>query len=198
MAPSGTASRAAVDPRVVRTRKDVLRAATDLLVDTGWESVTHQQVARVAGYSKATLYTHWPARTDLLVDAFASLGEVPHHTPTGNLRRDLVDELLTFRTAMVEHRLDRALAVLVDLTASVPELVEVRNRLATEGERVVRRLLEPSLRGVRLEAATCMLCGAVVHAALFHGRTPDEDFIEAAVDLALRAVDPAQDTPDKR
>lgn len=184
-ASGGDGTNRPVDPRVVRTRNDVLRAALRVLIDEGWESVTHPRVARVAGYSRTTVYTHWPTRTGLIVDAFTRLAEVPHHTPTGDLRTDLIKEVTTFRSAMVEHRLDRALAVLVDHTASVAELVEVRNKLVADGERIVRKLLEPVLHGAELEAATLMLCGAVLHAALMHGQPPGDDVIESIVDLTL-------------
>lgn len=177
-----------VDPRVTRTRQDVLPVAAALLLDEGWAAVTHQRVAREAGYAKATLYAHWPTRTDLLVDLFTRFVEVPHHTPTGDLRADLVAELTTFRTAVAELRLDRVLAVLVDLTASVPELAEVRERVATEGEQVIRALLAPHLDGVRLEAATRMLAGSLVQSALLHGTAPDPPLIEALVDLTLTAI----------
>lgn len=177
-----------VDARVVRTRNDVLRTALDVLVREGWQAVTHAHVAEVAGYARATVYKHWPTRTDLLRDAFGRLGDLAHHEPTGDLRTDLVEEVTTFRTAMERHRLDRALCVLVDLAAGHPELVGVRDRLVTDGEQVVRRLLAPLLPDPELDAATLMLCGAVLHSALMHGRLPTDDTIATAVDLVLRGA----------
>lgn len=178
-----------VDPRVTRTRNDVLRTAIRVLLDEGWESVTHAHVARTAGYSKATVYAHWPSRTALIRDAFTLIGATPHHTPTGDFRTDLLTELLSFRTGMVDHRLDRALAVLSDLTHSIPELVAVRNTLVADGERVVRELLGRFLDGAELEAATLMLCGAILHAALMHGQAPSDEIIESTVDITLRGFD---------
>lgn len=183
-------ARPAADPRVIRTRHDVLNAAIQVLLDEGWESVTHAHVARAAGYSKATVYAHWPTRAALIRDAFTVVGATPHHTPTGDFRADLLTELLSFRSGMVELRLDRALAVLSDLTHSVPELVVVRDQLVADGERVVRELLGRFLRGVELDAATLMLCGAILHAALMHGQAPDDATIEASVDLLVRGLGP--------
>lgn len=179
-----------VDPRVTRTRHDVLHAAIGVLLDEGWESVTHAHIARTAGYSKATVYAHWPSRTALIRDAFTLVGATPHHTPTGDFRTDLLTELLSFRTGMVELRLDRALAVLSDLTHSVPELVGVRDQLVADGERVVRELLGRFLGGVELDAATLMVCGAILHAALMHGQAPSDETIEASVDLLVRGLPP--------
>lgn len=177
-----------VDPRVVRTRNDVLRAAIGVLFDEGWEAVTHAHVAAVAGYSKATVYTHWPSRGALIRDAFTMFGDMPHYPPSGDLRGDLVKELLSFKRGMVEYRLDRALAILSDLTHSVPELVEVRDKLVADGEQTFREVLAPVLQGAELEAATLMLCGAVLQAGLLHGQPPSDDVIEFTVDLLLRGL----------
>lgn len=174
------------DPRVVRTHNDVLTAALHVLVHEGHGSVTHQHVAEVAGYSKATVYAHWRDRHDLLRGAFTRLVHSPHHEPAGDLRADLVAELVAFRTALDEHGLDRALAALVDLIGSVPGMAEVRDEIVAEGERVLRRMLEPVLEGAEREAAVLMLSGAVLHSVFLHGRVPDDATIAASVDLVLR------------
>lgn len=177
-----------VDPRIVRTRNDVLRTTLTVLIDEGWDAVTHAHVAASAGYSKATLYKHWPTRVDLIRAAFSQLREIPHHVPTGDLRADLIAEVATFRDAIEQQRLDRALGVLVDLIDTVPELAQVRTRLVTDGEQVVRELLGAQLSGAALDAATLMLVGAVLHSAMMHGRPPTDDVIAASVDLVLRSL----------
>jgi AcrR family transcriptional regulator len=177
-----------MDPRVVRTRNDILRTTLQVLTDEGWEAVTHQHVAQVAGYSKATVYNHWRSRADLIRDAFMRLSDLPHHVPTGDLRTDLIQEVTTFRTGLDDQRLARALCVLVTLADPAPELDEVRNRWVADGERLVRELLTPFLQGTELEAATLMLCGAVLHSVMMRGEAPGDDVIASAVDLVLRAA----------
>lgn len=177
-----------VDPRVLRTRNDVLGAAIRLLLDEGWDAVTQPRVARAAGYSKATVYAHWPERADLVRDALARFGDMPHHEPTGDLRADLIGELVSFREGMIRHRLDRVLAVLAERSPAVPELVEMRTAFVADGERPMRERLATVLSGARLEAATVMLCGLVLDAALLHGTPPADDVIEAAVDLVLHGI----------
>jgi len=49
-----------MDPRVVRTRRDVLAAAREVLLEEGWEGVTVSRVADRSGYARTTLYRHWP------------------------------------------------------------------------------------------------------------------------------------------
>ncbi|MEO0605338.1 MAG: helix-turn-helix domain-containing protein, partial [Myxococcota bacterium] len=90
------------DPRVVRTHGAVLRAAADLLLSEGWDHVTHARVARAAGFSRATVYNHWPSRTDLLRAAFEHIGAVEHTPSTGDLRADLVAELDLYRRVLID------------------------------------------------------------------------------------------------
>lgn len=187
------ASPKALDARIVRTRHDVLHAAIDVVISEGLDALTQPNVARRAGYSKATVYAHWPDRLDLIRDAFALLGEMPHHETTGDLRADLIGELHSFRRAMEEHRLDRVLGVLAERSTALPELVPIRDRFVTEGERPIRTLLARHLRGARLDAAVLMLCGAIVHAALMRGERPSDTVIVRAVDAVLAMIDGAAD-----
>ena len=184
-APPADGSGSPVDARVIRTRNDILRATLEVLTSQGLDGLTHPHLAEVAGYSRATLYNHWPNRTALLRDAFA-YRSAEHSTPTGDLRSDLIAELTMFRTEMERHGLDRALAVLAAVTAFTPELAEVRDQLLTDGERVMRELLSPAFQGDEPDAAVLMLTGAVINSAVVHGQLPSDALIAATVDLVLR------------
>jgi len=177
-----------VDPRVARTRNDVLNSTIKVLIDEGWDAVTQPHIARVAGYSKATVYAHWPDRIALLRDAFARYGDMPHHEPTGDLRTDLIGELTSFRSAMVDHRLDRAMVVLAERASAVPEIVDIRDAFTRDGERSVRKILAAATDGAELEATVRMLCGMVLHSVFMHGAAPSDAVIGAAVDVTLRGL----------
>ena len=177
-----------LDARVIRTRHDILRAALDVLTEEGLDAVTHHRLAEVAGYSRATIYKHWPTRNALFVDAFSSRPSGAHSVPAGDLRSDLIAELTMFRLGMERQRLDRALAALAALSASVPGLAAVRDKLIAEGERVLLDLLTPVAHGAELEAAMRMLSGSVLQNALLHGQLPSDEVIEATVDLLLRGL----------
>jgi len=177
-----------VDPRVARTRNDVLNSTIKVLIDEGWDAVTQPHIARVAGYSKATVYAHWPDRIALLRDAFARYGDMPHHEPTGDLRTDLIGELTSFRSAMVDHRLDRAMVVLAERASAVPEIVDIRDAFTRDGERPVRKILAAATDGAELEATVRMLCGMVLHSVFMHGAAPSDAVIGAAVDVTLRGL----------
>lgn len=181
------ANDAVPDARVARTRADVSRVALQILTTEGADALTHAHVAELAGYSKTTLYTHWPARVELIALALDALGELPHHEPTGDLRADLIGELHAFRRAVADFRLDQILSVMAQW-ASVEELSRIRDRINTEGQRPIRSMLSEVFAGPELEAAVSMLAGVVACPTLMFGEPPDDDVIEAAVELLLRGT----------
>ena len=175
------------DARVARTRADVARAAFEVLTNEGSDAVTHARVAEIAGYSKTTLYTHWPARVHLIALALDALGNLPHHERSGDLRADLIGELRVFREAILDHQLDRVLAGMAQW-ASVEEMRQIRDKVNTDGQRPLRTMLEEAFGGVELEAAVSMLAGVVACPSIMFGRLPDDDAIAAAVDIVLRSA----------
>lgn len=175
------------DARVARTRADVSRAALQVLIEEGCEALTHAHVAEIAGYSKTTLYTHWPSRLDLIMLALDALGEMPHQERSGDLRADVIGELRVFRQAVVDLRLDHILSVMAQW-ASVDEMARVRDRINSDGQRPLRVMLAEKLGDAQLEAAVSMLTGVVACPTLMFGTLPDDAVIEAAVDLVLTAA----------
>jgi AcrR family transcriptional regulator len=175
------------DARVARTRADVSRAALEVLTVEGSDAVTHARVAELAGYSKTTLYTHWPSRAELIALALDALGELPHHDRSGNLRDDLIGELQAFRGGITDMRLDRILTGMAQW-ASVDEMREIRDKINASGQGPLREMLEEVLGGVELEAAVSMLTGVVACPSIMFGTLPDDDVITAAVDIVLRSA----------
>jgi AcrR family transcriptional regulator len=175
------------DVRVARTRVDVARAALEVLTDEGSDAVTHARVAELAGYSKTTLYTHWPSRVDLIVLAVDALGELPHHERTGDLRDDIIGELVAFRGGITEMRLDLILTGMAQW-ASVEEMREIRDRINNSGQSQMRAMLGELFDGAELEAALSMLTGVVACPSIMFGALPEDDVIAAAVDIVLRGA----------
>jgi AcrR family transcriptional regulator len=185
--PGDKAPGAGEDARVARTRADVARAALHVLTDEGSDAVTHARVAELAGYSKTTLYTHWPARVDLIVLAVDALGELPHHERTGDIRDDVIGELAAFRGGITEMRLDLILTGMAQW-ASVEEMRVIRDKINSSGQGQMRAMLGEIFHGAELEAALSMLTGVVACPSIMFGTLPDDDVIDAAVDIVLRGA----------
>ncbi|MGW4729692.1 TetR/AcrR family transcriptional regulator [Streptomyces shenzhenensis] len=96
--------------RSERSRRAIYAAALALVVEVGYPKTTVEAIAARAGVGKQTIYRWWPARADVLLEAFLDLaeqaarelGQEPYAIPdTGDLAADLravlratVDELL--------------------------------------------------------------------------------------------------------
>ena len=174
------------DPRVLRTRRDVVDAAVRIFAAQGWAAVTHAEVARQAGYSKATVYTHWPTRLDLMR---ASVGricdETDHPAPTGDLRADLVDGLVDFAQDLESGHLDRVLGGLLERSGSAPEVDELRRQLYEAGTRSLESVLRAHLPPQDVEPCLTLLVGGVLSRSAFQVRPAGTAFVEDLVDRVL-------------
>ncbi|MBK6671828.1 MAG: TetR/AcrR family transcriptional regulator [Actinobacteria bacterium] len=175
-----------LDPRVRRTQRDVVQAASELLLEEGWFALTHAAVASRAGYSKATLYNHWPDPADLGRAAFLHACATPHHEPTGDLRTDLIGELTAFSDALVNHHLARVIAALVEMSASDPASAEVLATFQAEGSAPMRQILvDNGYTGETGDVMLEILSGAVLYRSMLLQQAPTADHIELLVDTAL-------------
>ncbi|WP_293050550.1 TetR/AcrR family transcriptional regulator [Mycobacterium sp.] len=175
------------DARIIRTRADVARTAFNVLTEEGSEALTHARVAERSGYSKTTLYKHWPLKSDLAATALELLRGSKRCERTGDIRLDLIGQLKAFRQQVLELRLDRVLAAMAQW-ATVDTMSRIRNEVNAEGQRPIRTILADALEGPELDAAVSMLSGVVACPSLMFGTLPDDDVIEAAVDMVLRSA----------
>jgi AcrR family transcriptional regulator len=193
---------ASVDPRILRSRKAMLAAAHDLLLQEGPSAVTHQRVAQRAKVGRATVYRHWP-RLDLLVmDAMASV-ELPFFrdpvTPVrpwlrGHLRR-FADELAMPQVAVV--------AVAMMLGSGTDAQSELRDRFsAIAGERL-RAAFAMAADAGELELALdpsdaqALLVGPLLQRTVMQSGTVSEELLDRVID-SIGNWRPAADQGGKR
>jgi AcrR family transcriptional regulator len=80
-------------------RAQVLQATIDLLVAHGYGGLRFEDVAAGADVHRATVYRHWPSRSDLVMDAVREF--TAHAIPmpdTGNIHDDFVEIVLSLGT----------------------------------------------------------------------------------------------------
>lgn len=84
-----TAGRHVGRPRRAATDAAILRAAVDLIIESGVEGTTLAAVARRAGVARATVYLRWPTRSALIgAAARTAVGGQPM-TLSGNVESDI-------------------------------------------------------------------------------------------------------------
>lgn len=77
-------------PRDAALDANILRAAMEILGESGIQAVTMDAVAQRAGAGKASLYRRWKSKDELLADALTLHSPIDVEVDTGTLRGDLV------------------------------------------------------------------------------------------------------------
>lgn len=187
------------DPRVERTRAQVLTTARELFLTDGLGALTHLEVSRRSGVGRRTLYRHWPTTDDLVHDTLSS-ANFPRGERVGDLDTDLRSHLHALRRALVDGPLAFVIHSLGERATIRPELREVRDRLVAEGCAPIREILHDAIADGTLpadldvEAAAAQLEGPLFYRVLVHAEPiPDaavDDLVDAFLDDAFLADQP--------
>lgn len=129
------------DPRVTRTHSAVMAAAHELLAEEGLQAITHQAVAARAGVGRATIYRHWPERTQLLVAVFSSLA-LGSPGPSGQDPRARVRQRLEGLRGLLERDAAPAFIALAAQAEHTAALAELR-----------RTVIGPAIDGLAADLA---------------------------------------------
>src|SRR5581483_2980270 len=97
-----------------RSHTAALEAARGILLEEGWDALTHARLAERSGLHRATIYRHWPTPTALLHDVLAREVATTRIRPTGNLRSDLIKALTAIQREITDRDLSRVMTALID------------------------------------------------------------------------------------
>lgn len=158
----------------------------------GWDAITHQRVAEVAGCARYTVYRHFPERIDLLRNAGGFDQILQADQLTGNVRMDLVSQLSAYRDAMDGDELPTLIMSTIERAERDPSVEDLRTRLTNAGSSVARSIIIRAQTQRELDPAAdpdevlAMLGGPVSYARLQQNRRLDDHAIETIVDQTLR------------
>jgi AcrR family transcriptional regulator len=182
--------------RAERVRAAVLAATIDVLDEFGVAGLSIERVAQRSGVAKTTIYRHWPAKVDLVVDALASLHDEPPTPNTGDLAADLRECFHIVRDVELQSRIGRIYPELLAAARRDPEYAQLQERFNSSRKQPLRTVLElAQLRGqlrsdVDLDDASDLLIGPLI-ARAFLGRAPaDEKFLDLIIDTFVRGLAP--------
>ncbi|KEP76412.1 transcriptional regulator [Microbacterium sp. SUBG005] len=151
-------------------RRAILDAAVRLFAERGYDHLTIEGIARLAGVGKQTIYRWWPSKGDVIAEAILEgrlLGPQRDLPDTGDARADLaqwLSDLFVLRASADGE------ALLRSLVAAAAGSAETGRRLRAEilAAPLMDRLSNATggATGARLEAAADALVGAVILRAL--------------------------------
>lgn len=180
----------------------ILEAAIAELTEGGYANLTMERVAIKARASKASVYSRWPTRMELVMDVFYHLMPDPTSPPdTGTLRGDLIATFRQTAQLLAGPAGEAVRGLLGDVLPDPGRTAEVRRRSHQHGrqtmEEIARRAVargEISADAVtpsRLEAGPAMLR----YHFLSQGPQISDEVIIAIVDEVIVPVFMAQPLP---
>jgi AcrR family transcriptional regulator len=181
-------------PRSESTRKAILRAASELMLEQDASSVSMDAVADRAGTSKATIYRWWASKELLALDALFSEWESrpPQAPDTGSLAGDLLALMRPWARQLASKPYGRVIAALITGVQRDAEFAEVyQDRFVSPRRERARAIFARAIeRGevapkTDVEAAIDVLYGPIYHRIL-HGHAPLTDqFTRSVVDYVV-------------
>src|SRR6202046_2305103 len=182
------------DKRVERSKAAVLFETYRQLTQGGISGVSIDEVSRVSGVSKTTIYRHWPSRSALLIDACSRLGNAHQPPDTGTRRGDvhalvknLAEQLQTAAWASVYPSI-------IDAAERDPEIAAMQSELHKGFMAPFHTIVERAKdRGEIPAGKPAAALIAVIVVPLFYRRwfskeAIDDHFAEATIDVAIKAA----------
>lgn len=184
-------------PRSAEANRAAIEATVEVLLESGTEGVTLEEVAARSGVAKSTLYRHFGSKEGLI--ATAARGCVTEHpTPdTGNLADDLAFLFQRYEDTDDAQRFGELLPTLIDAGNRDPQIQAIVDAVLEERRRPMRTVLQlAQLRGeigrdLDLDTAMAMIIGPLSYRRLVERREVTPEFkatvVRGAV-VALRAT----------
>jgi AcrR family transcriptional regulator len=179
------------DPRVARSRRAILDAAVELLVEHGFAGATVEAIAARSGAAKTTIYRQWPDKHAVLRAAVESI--VPSAAPsdTGSLRGDLVAFAHDLDGILHTPPTSALIPGLIDAAERDPGLAAVLADFTAQRRKPVHEAVARAVeRGEIGEAGFVadLFLGPLFYRRLLSREPLDEAFIERVVDAALAST----------
>lgn len=184
-------------PRSEETRKAILNAAYEMLVENGFKSITIEGISERAGVSKATIYKWWPNKAAVVLDGFfdatVSMLGIPD---TGSVKEDLRVQISNLASFITSPKGKVLLELIAEGQSDSNVAQEYRSRYFNPRRLISKAILEKAeARGEVKKDLNIELCIDLLFAPLFYrllitGAPVDAAFIEQLVSYALMGLGP--------
>jgi AcrR family transcriptional regulator len=150
-------------PRSEESHHAIIRATLELLLESGYRSLTMEGVRARAGVGKATIYRRWSDKEELVRDAIVFMHDDLQAPDTGSLRGDYQALASLVRSAADRVGAATLMPRLLGETANDPELHKIFSD----------HLVEPRRAQMR----------SILHRATARGEIRDDVDVELMIDL---------------
>jgi AcrR family transcriptional regulator len=182
-------------PRCDDTRQAILRAAFELLEDSGMAHFTIEGVAARSGAAKTTIYRWWPSKGALAMEAYHS--EVAAMVSFSDSESAVADlrKLLHLMALAFTSKTGRILGGLIAVAQTDPDTLAAYREGVLEPRRaVVRRILQRGIARGELrpdldpDATLDALYGPFLARLLLKHAPIDDAYVDRLADTVLRGI----------
>ncbi|WP_167198471.1 TetR/AcrR family transcriptional regulator [Paenibacillus sp. BK720] len=182
-------------PRNMETHKAILTASYDLLLESGFETVTVEKIAERAKVSKATIYKWWPNKAAVVMDGFLFAAAARLPVPdTGVAFNDIVihaSDLVRFLTSP-EGRIIKDLIGGGQFDAGLSEAIRTRYvepRRQEAGTLLARGVERGELNNKQdISLGIDMIYGPIFYRLLMTGGTLDDSYVKQLVTNVFEGI----------
>ena len=187
-------------PRNTAHDAAIVSAAQELLARSGYNSLTIDSVASLAGVGRPTIYRRWPSKAALVIGALGeNVSEAEDVPDTGALRGDLLAIRQKQLELLSSPEGQRVLPGLAADMADHPELhPRFHQRYVAPWRRAVEQAIQRAVSRGELPPGTDhrliadVLTGPLIFRVLFANENMDQRALEPAVDLVLAGLHSGQ------
>ncbi|MFD8594167.1 TetR/AcrR family transcriptional regulator [Kitasatospora sp. NPDC059646] len=186
-------------PRSAAADLAILDATREALAELGWGGLTMGDVAQRAGVAKTTLYRRWPSKSELVVDAIASLFDQLECADHGSLQADIEAVVARFAELLTRPETQAALlALFAEGTRDLQLRRRIRERIV-QPQKVLVQLglanaqargemdpgLDPATADEEIDIIFDTIAGTVEHRLLVSGEPVSPDWVRRFSTLLL-------------
>ena len=172
----------------------IIEAALDLLVRDGYDRLSMEGVAALAGVGKATVYRRWSSKAELVIDAMATVKPSVDSIDSGTLDGD-VDLLVAASCSPPSERLLQVMASICSALPREPELLDAFKTRFTEPRiAIITEMLERARRRdelgpeIDVAMAASLVPSLMLQRALMTGQPAGRAYAEQIVGSVLLPV----------
>lgn len=185
-----TSSKDTADKRIERSKAKVLSETHRQLVRNGVNGVSIDEISRISGVSKATIYRHWPSRSALLMEACARLGKGLVAPDTKNVREDLLALMGELADQLQTANWSSVYPSIIDAAERDPQIKSMQIAMHKGFMAPVQSVLERAkAKGELSDSPTSELVAALVGPLFFRRwfskEKLDKRFVKNIVDAAI-------------
>jgi AcrR family transcriptional regulator len=142
-----------LDPRRIRTRERVFRAARTVLRRKGLDGTTFEAIATESGVARTTVYRNWTSWEELMIEAFDDVAAKPFFDdPQQTLADRLSDIVVGLCCELTDSEWGISLPSVVAAVDANPAFAARYLRLTEEGLQVARNVLDSAIQLRQLES----------------------------------------------